>query len=254
MRKAWTLPGIGVAPRARVIVGLGAASLCLLLCVSASPIAARQESVPELPSVFSVLEGSWVGTGLLMGRSAAFKLTWEAHVGGFVLLTFSNGWVQDGGGLTPVLTAHATYLVDGSSAVGVWVDDRPGRGCVPALRRGYLPTQCDPVNRRRCDPAPQGSCRPARAASATHAAPVGCLRRNGPQHDRANAVRGVVRGSSRGWPRTGPHAASRCSGGGEPSCPPFNGRRDRGYLDCTSRVVGLRGPVRCMTEVTCLTQ
>lgn len=76
--------------------------------------------------VFDRLEGRWVGRGTLMGRPAVFEMRWEA-VGGFVRLSFSNGFVGDGGETHPLLSAEATYRAQSDGAVGVWVDTRPQR-------------------------------------------------------------------------------------------------------------------------------
>jgi hypothetical protein len=95
------------------------------------PAVARSGPVPQPPSseqvasAFERLEGEWVGSGTLLGRAAAFEMRWERDASGFVRLSFSNAWVTEDGGVTPVLSARATYLVDGAAAVGVWIDDRP---------------------------------------------------------------------------------------------------------------------------------
>lgn len=62
---------------------------------------------------------------MLLGRPAVFEMRWTAGTSGFVTLSFSNAWLEEGGGTTPVLSARATYLVDGTRAAGVWIDDRP---------------------------------------------------------------------------------------------------------------------------------
>jgi hypothetical protein len=54
-------------------------------------------------------------------------MRWETGTSGFIRLSFSNAWVEEGGRVTPVLSARAIYLVDGASASGVWIDDRPQR-------------------------------------------------------------------------------------------------------------------------------
>lgn len=77
--------------------------------------------------VFEKLEGDWEGTGTLLGRAAAFRMSWERAGDGFVRLAFENAFVDDQGARTPVLTAEAVYLVRDSTAVGVWIDSRPQR-------------------------------------------------------------------------------------------------------------------------------
>lgn len=100
---------------------------CALALSSVDSRLAAQQPPTALPPVFSLLEGSWEGSGVLLGRQAAFEMRWEAGTAGFVMLSFSNAWLEDGGATTPVLSARATYLVDGVSASGVWIDDRPQR-------------------------------------------------------------------------------------------------------------------------------
>ena len=68
-----------------------------------------------------------------MQRPANFRMRWEVLGEGFVRLTFSNAWVGDGGRLSPVLTANAVYFVRDSSAIGVWIDDRPQRLTIEAV-------------------------------------------------------------------------------------------------------------------------
>ncbi len=77
--------------------------------------------------VFDRLEGRWVGSGELLGRPAHFVMQWEVGAEGFVRLAFRNAWVGEDGSRTPVLSSEATYLRSGSSAIGVWLDDRPQR-------------------------------------------------------------------------------------------------------------------------------
>ena len=103
----------------------------LLACGTRESPAADQSA--GLPPVFSNLEGSWEGTGVLLGRPAAFAMSWEVGTAGFVYLTFSNAWVEEDGTSIPVLSARATYLVSDSSALGVWVDDRPQRLTLDAV-------------------------------------------------------------------------------------------------------------------------
>lgn len=52
-------------------------------------------------------------------------MEWRVEDGGFAHLSFANRWIEANGTITPVLSAHATYWVQGDSAVGVWLDDRP---------------------------------------------------------------------------------------------------------------------------------
>ena len=54
-------------------------------------------------------------------------MRWEIGTEGFVRLVFSNAWVGADGSRTPVLSSEATYFPSGSSALGVWLDDRPQR-------------------------------------------------------------------------------------------------------------------------------
>jgi hypothetical protein len=78
-----------------------------------------------VPTAFAKLEGQWTGSGVLLGRPAEFLMRWEIGREGFVRLIFSNAWVAEDGSRTPVLASEATYLPDDSSALGVWLDDRP---------------------------------------------------------------------------------------------------------------------------------
>jgi hypothetical protein len=99
-----------------------------LFFVALGPAAAAQEDfAADLPTVFEKLDGQWTGSGVLLGRPAEFVMRWEIGTGGFVRLIFSNAWVSDDGSRTPVLSSEATYLPSGSSALGVWLDDRPQR-------------------------------------------------------------------------------------------------------------------------------
>lgn len=93
-----------------------------------SPSFAQPETLPpRLPLIFSMLEGAWEGSGVLMGRPAAFTMRWEAVGRDFVRLSFSNSWTDDSGNMVPVLSSQATYLLRESAAIGVWIDDRPRR-------------------------------------------------------------------------------------------------------------------------------
>ena len=80
-----------------------------------------------VPTVFSALEGEWVGSGTLFDRPAEFTMTWEMVGAGFVRLSFTNALVGEDGSRTPVLSSEATYRQRGSSAIGVWMDSRPQR-------------------------------------------------------------------------------------------------------------------------------
>lgn len=110
----------------RLVCATGLAAATFFACPGDSRLAAQQPPAGLHP-IFSTLEGSWEGSGVLLGRRAAFEMRWEAGASGFVRLSFSNAWVEEGGSLTPVLSAQATYLVRGVSASGVWIDDRPQR-------------------------------------------------------------------------------------------------------------------------------
>jgi hypothetical protein len=110
------------------------AVLVFTLMASSSPLLAQTAPDPGLPGVFSALEGSWEGTGTLLERPGVFEMSWESGPEGFVRLSFSNGWVASEGDGTPVLSARATYLVvTDSSALGVWIDDRPQRLTLDAV-------------------------------------------------------------------------------------------------------------------------
>jgi hypothetical protein len=100
-----------------------------LTAIVASPAlgqAGAGTSTPT-PTVFAKLAGQWIGTGMLMGRSAEFTMTWQSDVDGFVRLRFTNAWIGENGSRTPVLTSEATYYPAGAAAIGVWLDDRPQR-------------------------------------------------------------------------------------------------------------------------------
>ena len=87
----------------------------------------REAADGDAADVFARLEGRWVGTGALLGRPAEFSMRWTTDEAGFVRLAFRNGWVGEDGGVTPVLAAEALYRPGDSTAVGVWLDDRPQR-------------------------------------------------------------------------------------------------------------------------------
>lgn len=110
-----------------------ASRLVLLLGVALPGLAAQAPPTAELPPVFMSLEGTWEGEGVLLGRPAVFEMAWELGPSGFVQLSFSNAWVEDGGSSVPVLSARATYLVRGASATGVWIDNRPQRLTLDAV-------------------------------------------------------------------------------------------------------------------------
>jgi hypothetical protein len=99
---------------------LWASAVALLFAAPAGT--AAQTSAP--PAVLAGLEGEWVGSGVLLGRSGTFRMEWRALEPGFVHLSFSNAWV-DGQDTIPVLTSEATYLVRDRGALGVWIDTRP---------------------------------------------------------------------------------------------------------------------------------
>lgn len=101
--------------------------LALLLALPAGTVVGQERASDEAPVVFERLEGQWVGTGELLGRDAEFTMDWERGAEGFVRLRFSNAWVGEDGTRVPVLSSEATYLPSGTSAVGVWLDDRPQR-------------------------------------------------------------------------------------------------------------------------------
>jgi hypothetical protein len=75
--------------------------------------------------VFVALAGDWEGSGVLFGNPAAFRMSWTPLGGGFVRLSFTNLMLGENGDSIPVLHAEATYRVDGTTALGVWIDDRP---------------------------------------------------------------------------------------------------------------------------------
>lgn len=104
-----------------------AAFLALLVVGFGPPLSGQTGASIGVPAVFAKLEGSWTGSGVLLGRPATFSMRWEIAEGGFVRLSFSNVWVGDDGTRTPVLSSEATYLAVGDSALGVWLDGRPQR-------------------------------------------------------------------------------------------------------------------------------
>ncbi len=107
------------------------AQVCGLLgaqvLASTPSLAAQRTPTLSVPSAFSTLQGAWEGSGVLLNRPAEFQMLWEVMGSGFIRLAFSNSWVDDGGQSTPVLSSQAVYYLRGSSAIGVWLDDRPQR-------------------------------------------------------------------------------------------------------------------------------
>jgi hypothetical protein len=96
-------------------------------------VTAQEGGHSGIPAVFTTLEGRWTGAGELMGRPAEFEMRWQTEAGGFVGLFFKNAWVSGDGSVTPVLSSVATYYPKGSSALGVWLDDRPQRLTLDAV-------------------------------------------------------------------------------------------------------------------------
>ncbi len=94
---------------------------------STPSLAAQETSTSRVPLAFSTLQGAWEGSGVLLDRPAEFQMNWEVMGSGFVRLAYSNAWVDEGGDSTPVLSSQAVYYLRGSSAIGVWLDDRPQR-------------------------------------------------------------------------------------------------------------------------------
>jgi hypothetical protein len=115
------------------VVAVGLTTLLSLPPLPGSQLAAQQESPGGAPPVFSMLEGTWEGSGELFGRPAAFRMRWEIDAAGFVRLAFSNAFIKEDGSPSPVLAAQATYWVDDASAIGVWIDDRPQRLTLEAV-------------------------------------------------------------------------------------------------------------------------
>ncbi len=81
----------------------------------------------QAPAVFDLLEGRWHGQGELMGRPAVFDMRWQRQPGGFVVLSFSNGFLNDDGERIPVLDAVAVYRQAVSNPEAVWLDSRGER-------------------------------------------------------------------------------------------------------------------------------
>lgn len=102
-----------------------AGMLAFLLVAPGQVATAQEEQATGLPRVFTTLEGQWTGSGVLLGRPAAFSMRWQVGSEGFVRLVFSNAWLSEDGTQVPVLSSEAIYLPRGSSALGVWLDDRP---------------------------------------------------------------------------------------------------------------------------------
>jgi hypothetical protein len=119
-------PRPGSGPGCRRIVARARAFPFVLLLVTTTPLLA-QEGATDVPRVYAALEGTWEGTGTLLGQPTAFDMTWGPLVGGFVRLSFANAWVDDTGARTTVLRAEAIYLARGPRAAGVWIDSRPAR-------------------------------------------------------------------------------------------------------------------------------
>lgn len=111
--------------RSTALHAVGLLALCFVVLGSA--VVAQEGAATGVPDVFVRLEGQWIGSGVLLGRPAEFAMRWEIGGEGFVHLMFSNAWVSEDGSRTPVLSSAATYLPSGSSALGVWLDDRPQR-------------------------------------------------------------------------------------------------------------------------------
>ena len=109
------------------VLAKGIAGAAIFLWFGDAGLDAQQRAPADLPAVFSALEGAWEGSGVLLGRPAVFEMRWEAGRSGFVDLTFSNAWTEEGGSSAPALSARATYFVGAASASGVWIDDRPQR-------------------------------------------------------------------------------------------------------------------------------
>jgi len=104
------------------------AGLLALHFVALGPaVAAQEDHAPQIATVFAKLEGQWIGSGELLGRPAEFLMRWEIGTEGFVRLVFSNAWVSEDGDRMPVLSSEATYFPGESSALGVWLDNRPQR-------------------------------------------------------------------------------------------------------------------------------
>lgn len=98
-------------------------ALAVAACVW-TPGGAAAQDADALPPVITALTGTWEGSGILLGRPAAFRMAWTPLRGDFVRLSFTNMWVADGD-TTTVLTSEAVYRLQGSAALGVWIDGRP---------------------------------------------------------------------------------------------------------------------------------
>jgi hypothetical protein len=73
--------------------------------------------------VFQHLQGIWRGDGALMGRPARFSLSWQRHEQ-LAVLTFTNGFADSSGAVTPVLHAAAVYRTTSRTPEAVWLDSR----------------------------------------------------------------------------------------------------------------------------------
>jgi len=93
----------------------------------AAESSAQAAQAARTVDVFAALEGHWIGEGTLLGRDASFTMHWDATNPEFVRLSFTNAWTGADGTETPVLEAEALYHPRGSTASGVWIDDRPQR-------------------------------------------------------------------------------------------------------------------------------
>jgi hypothetical protein len=94
---------------------------------AALPVVAQDYQDVGPPPIITDLLGEWEGSGTLLGRPAEFRMEWELVEPGFLRLSFTNSWIGADGVSTPVLSAQPTYLLNGPSAIGVWLDDRPQR-------------------------------------------------------------------------------------------------------------------------------
>ncbi len=106
--------------------------LLMALCSTNATNLPAQEPT-GLPPVVEALTGEWEGSGILLGNQAAFRMKWTPIRGGFVRLSYMNMWIDQNGDTTPVLSAEATYGVEGAAALGVWLDDRPQRLTLNAI-------------------------------------------------------------------------------------------------------------------------
>lgn len=104
------------------------AARAVLLAATLALTAGAAPAQTELPPALAGLVGEWRGTGQLMGREAAFEMSWSpVHGGRFLRLEFSNAFVDpDSGATQTVLTATALYRPgeDGATATGQWFDSR----------------------------------------------------------------------------------------------------------------------------------